>query len=74
MKETEKGTEKNYEKEGGVIPNRKIRNCLYYNSNQEWFQEANQTNNYPNNYKIKNHCIKGLIRVEVHQSLQHTPK
>ena len=37
MKETEKGTEKNYEKEGGVIPNRKIRNCLYYNSNQEWF-------------------------------------
>ena len=72
MKKKEKErTENNSKKDGKIIPNRKIRNCLDCDTNCKWILEANQTNHNTKNYKSKNQCLKVLSRVEVYQALQH---
>ena len=72
MKKEGNGIEKNYNKGGGVIPNRKNKNFPDYDSNRKFIFQSNQTNHSNNNCKIKNPCQKVFRRVEIKQDLQNT--
>ena len=71
-KNKEKGTLKNSEKEGEIIPDRQIRICLDSYTKHKGLLKAKQNNHNPMNYKSKSHCYKGIIRVDIQLILQHT--
>ena len=66
-----KKTEKNSTKERKLFPNRSSQNCLDCSAHCKLILESNQTNQNAKNYKSETRSIKVLIRVEIHQELQH---
>ena len=60
MKKKEKRTKHISKKVEGRIPNRKIRNCLYFDANLKWILQAKETNHNHNDFKSKPHFFKEI--------------